>query len=162
MPGANRPLDVVPLASHRDDFVILARFPAGFVRDVPGGYHAAETFLVLGGGLVLDGHAVGRGDLTHVPAGLVRSDMRTDEGCLALAWFSGPADYLPPDVLGAVEGDIRTVRVDGTEGVVLRTPEAEWVVGETASGESVDLALTRWSALSVEGESAPGLVRLRR
>lgn len=161
MDGANLPLDVVPLASDADEFVILARFPAGFVRDVPGGYHAAETFLVLDGELTLDGHVVVRGDLTHVPAERVRENMHTVGGCLALAWFSGPAAFVPPDQLGASEGDLRTVRVtDAPRGPLLDTPEAAWKIEVSTAGESIDPQLSRWS-LDGTGRRGPLLTRTR-
>lgn len=160
MDGARLDLDVVPLASAVDDFVILARFPAGFVRDVPGGYHAAETFLVLDGELTLDGHAVSRGDLTHVPAELLRQDMRTETGCLALAWFSGPATFLPPAQLEVSTGGIRTVSVtDVRPGLLLETPEAVWSIEPATDGECVDTELRRWT---LEGTSRPGPLLTRR
>lgn len=161
MEGANVDLDVVPLASGADEFVILAKFPAGFVRDVPGGYHAAETFLVLDGELTLDGHELSRGDLTHVPAERLREDMRTVGGCLALAWFSGAATYLTPEELGASEGDIRTVRLPGApDGVLLETPEAVWSIGPSSGGESIDVQLSRWT-LEEPGRPGPLLTRTR-
>lgn len=160
MDGARLELDVVPLASAADDFVILARFPAGFVRDVPGGYHAAETFLVLDGELTLDGHEVSRGDLTHVPAELLRKDMRTEGGCLALAWFSGQAKFLPPAELEVASGSIRTVSVtDVQTGVLLETPEAVWSIEPSTDGECVDTQLRRWS---LEGTGCPGPLLTRR
>lgn len=166
MDGANTGIDVVPLASHPDDFVLLARFPAGFERAVPGGYHAAETFLVLDGSLQIGDLTVTRGDLTHLPAHLVRAPMRTAGGCTALAWFSGPATFLDPGELGECELDVRSVRIDaaggeGEEVVVLDTPEARWSTTGDVVGEAVDLALTRWSSDGA-GAPAPALVRTRR
>ncbi|QCX27917.1 hypothetical protein [Nocardioides jishulii] len=151
MDGANGGIDVVPLASAPEEFVILARFPAGFTRDEPGGYHAAETFLVLDGVLRVHDRVVRRGDLTHVPAEFVRSGMSTEDGCTALAWFSGPATFLAPDELGACALPLTTVSVtDAPGGVLLSTPEAEWELrpdagGPCTSGEGVDLAMTGWA-----------------
>ncbi|WP_110241583.1 hypothetical protein [Nocardioides gilvus] len=161
MDGANLPLDVVPLASGADEFVILARFPAGFVRDVAGGYHAAETFLVIDGQLTLEGHDVARGDLTHVPAEQLREDMRTEAGCLALAWFSGAATFVPAGELGVSEGDIRTVRVlDAPDGVLIETPEAVWSIELSSDGESIDTGLSRW-ILEGPDREGPLLTRTR-
>lgn len=161
MEGANLPLEVVPLASDADEFVILARFPAGFVREVAGGYHAAETFLVIDGELTLDGRVVRRSDLTHVPAARVREKMHTDGGCLALAWFSGAATFVPPDELGESDGDIRTVHVtDAPRGLLLDTPEATWSIAFATDGESVDPGLSRWS-LAGTGRRGPLLTRTR-
>lgn len=165
MDGANVGIDVVPLASHPADFVILARFPAGFERPVAGGYHAAETFLVLEGELQLNGMTVRRGDLTHVPAEIVRSGMFTTDGCTALAWFSGPATFLTPDALGECTLAVSTARVDDTtpSGAVLATPEADWTLASGTGGERVDVGLTTWSLDSAPtaGEGA-SLVRTRR
>lgn len=162
MDGANRGIDVVPLASHPEDFVLLARFPAGFERAVPGGYHAAETFLVLEGSLQIGDLSVSRGDLTHLPAHHLREPMRTSEGCTALAWFSGPATFRAPDALGECTLPVRTVHVHGASpGELLDTPEAVWGIVESAAGEAVDVALARWS---FDGPGHPGraLVRSRR
>lgn len=162
MDGANDGIDVVPLASAPEEFVILARFPAGFAREVAGGYHAAETFLVLDGALDLDGLTLGRGDLTHVPAEFVRSGMSTQDGCTALAWFSGPATFLAPEELGECSLEVSTVHVTGAlVGELLSTPEAEWTVAQDATGEGVDLALTRW-ALDATAVQGPVIARCRR
>lgn len=162
MAGANQGIDVVPLASHPDDFALLARFPVGFVRDEPGGYHAAETFLVLEGSMEFDGRVVTPGDLTHVPAECLRVRMATEEGCTALAFFSGPATFLAPDELGECRLEISTVRVPGAApGTLHSTPEAEWTVDEEADGEAVDLRMTRW-AFDGQGVTGPVLSRRRR
>lgn len=159
MDGANTGLDVVPLASHPDDFVILARFPAGFVRDVPGGYHAAESFLVIDGELVLEGRTARRGDLTYVPAEHLRAGMSTEDGCTVLAWFSGPPTFLAPGELLPSTGEVTTVTVEQTAaGPLLTTPEADWVVTR-GGGEGVDGALDRWA---VDTADFTGLVLSRR
>lgn len=160
MHGANRGIEVVPLASHPTEFVILARFPAGFSRDEPGGYHAAETFLVLEGELDLDGRALGRGDLTHVPAETLRVSMGTSRGCTALAWFSGEATFLSPAELGETRREMISVPVIGATGTVLQTPEADWEITSGASAEGVSLDLTRW-ALDGSALANPCLTRRR-
>lgn len=163
MTGANSGIDVVPLASHPDDFVLLARFPAGFERSQRGGYRAAETFVVLEGELDIEGHVVSRGDLTHIPAHHVRGPMRTAEGCTALAWFSGPATYLPAEDLDVTEDRIRTVALPPTATeLLLETPEATWSVRAADEEECVDLDLTLWRASGSTDGGALTLVRTRR
>lgn len=162
MEGADRGIDVVPLASHRDDLVMLARFPAGFVRGVEGGYHAAETFLVLEGSLELGGRIIRAGELAYVPGEFVRSAMSAPAGCTALAWFSGPATFLPPSELDECVLPLRTVQVAGAAtGLLLSTPEADWHVVESFDGETVDVAMTVW-ALAGTGGPGPHLARSRR
>lgn len=163
MVGAELGLDVVPLTSHPDDFVILARFPVGFSRPGAGGYHAAETFVVLDGELTVNGRQVVRGDLTHIPAEAVRTGMHTADGCLALAWFSGPATFLPVEELGECDREVTTVRVPtdaSATTLLLDTPEAVWSIAPAGTGETVDLGLTLWQW---DAEAAgPALVRSRR
>jgi len=112
MPGANLPLDLVRLASPRDRFTIHGRFPGGFERLVPGGYVAAEEFLVLEGELELADVVYRRGDLTVIPAAYPRAGMRSSEGCRVLAWFGGLPEFLPADRLPPSEGAVVSVAID--------------------------------------------------
>ncbi|HET6154119.1 MAG TPA: hypothetical protein VFE15_14295 [Marmoricola sp.] len=168
MPGASAPLDVVRLDSAPGTFVILGRFPAGFERTTVGGYDAAEEFVVLTGELVLDGRTLVRGDLTHVPAGVVRSGMHTEIGCTVLAWFSGRADFRASDELAlAPVAATRTVSVlDVPAGDVLLTDQVRWRL-ESGVGrfgphdDVIDLALTGWRRGGAPaGTAAPYLVRI--
>ena len=111
MPGANGPVEAVRLRSGRAPRTLLVRFPAGFVRDTPGGYATVEEFLVLDGELHLDGLALRRGDLTLVPAHRVRHDLHTRDGCTALVCFGARPDFLPPEKLSTSVGEIEVRRV---------------------------------------------------
>jgi hypothetical protein len=166
MPASNLPLRLVRLAAGGDTFAIYARFPAGFERDVAGGYEVDEEFLVLDGSLHLDGAVHRRGDLTHVPAREVRASMSAPEGCTVLAWFGGPADFVPASGLsGPADGRRRTVRVvDADPGELLALPAAVWSVRvRAAAGDDVlDLELRHWWRGQPAGGSGPFLVRSAR
>jgi hypothetical protein len=167
MPGASARLDVVRLGSAPGTFAILGRFPAGFERAAVGGYDAAEEFVVLAGELVLDGRRLVRGDLTYVPAGAVRSVMRSERGCTVLAWFTGRADFRTPEELTVTPvGVTTTVSVLGaTVGDVLVVGRASWrLEPDTAAigphDDVIDLGLTWWRRGGVPATtSAPYLVR---
>lgn len=163
MPGANLGIDLVRLSSAAGAFTMLGRFPPGFERPGPGGYRAAEEFLVLDGALELEGIVVDRGALCTIPAQWVRTVMRSPRGCTVLAWFSGPPDYRPPGELAARSGQgLRVVRpFDGASTApLLRTPEARFeiadAVPDSAGGpvDVVDLALSAWVRVE-PGEPVP-------
>jgi hypothetical protein len=192
MPGANLGLELVRLEADRDGFTILGRFPAGFARVAAGGYEVAEEFLVLDGELELEGTVVRRGDLCAVAAGVVRAPMRSPLGCRMLAWFAGPAVFLPAEELGgSAGGPPRSARAtpDAGEGfeeaafrvahprtapagtAVLRTGEATWqVVGGAAEVEPdgavavVDVDLTTWIRMDrgTQPSLPPGPLLVRR
>jgi hypothetical protein len=154
MPGANRPFALTRLDSRPGTLAVHGRFPPGFDRPVPGGYVAAEEFVVLDGTLELGGRVYRRGDLTYVPPGYVRTGMRTDGGCTVLAWFGGRADFVPAADLTAPVGDgLVTVRL----GSDLDLPSARWTRGARvpsgATGDAVTADLTAWRRL---GGTAPG------
>ncbi len=150
MPGAELGLDLVPLAADGEAFTIVGRFPAGFARLAPGGYLAAEDFVVLDGHLEIEGVRYGPGTLTHVPARYLRSRMLAPQGCTVLAWFGGPAIFREPDELAP--GSAEPIRswdlgalADGEE---LRTADATWrrAGGDWPAGaEGFDLAGTGWA-----------------
>ena len=147
MPGANRDLDLVRLASSRDRFAIHGRFPAGFERLVPGGYAAPEELLVLEGQLELEGVTYRRGDLTVVPGWYRRTAMRSPDGCRLLAWFGGLPKFLPADRLEPCRESIASVRVDGRDELPA-SPVATWARGATPAGSGmldvVAADLSRW------------------
>ena len=165
MPGANQDLQLVRLASPRDRFSILGHFPAGFERAVPGGYLAAEEFLVLDGELELEGRPLGCGALTVVPAGYPRTRMRSSPGCLVLAWFGGLPEFLPHDALPPCSDPIRTVPVGGDRELPV-SPVAAWRRGAAPPGAgevevvSADLAL--WTRTADPTPGAGDLVRRER
>ncbi|GGM45982.1 hypothetical protein ACFFX1_22045 [Dactylosporangium sucinum] len=174
MPGANLGLELLRLDSTGDTFAILGRFPAGFERIRPGGYLAAEEFIVLTGFLDIEGVRRHPGDLTYIPPRFLRTDMRAPEGCTVLAWFGGPAVFHSAERLdGAVTDGIVTVSVqDAAAGPLLSTPAADWVVfapGEPvteAEGDSVAVGLTWWHRLSAGTPPGTGdggrVVRVQR
>lgn len=165
MPGANRDLELVRLASPRDRFSILGRFPAGFARVVPGGYLAAEEFLVLDGELELEGRLLGRGALTVVPAGYQRTEMRSPKGCLVLAWFGGLPDFLPPDALPPCADPVETVPIWGSDELPI-SPIAGWRRGAVPEGsgevEVISADLTRWTRTAHPAPAIGDVVRRER
>ncbi|GAA1746242.1 cupin domain-containing protein [Aeromicrobium alkaliterrae] len=166
MPGSNGGIELVPLAAPEGHFSILGRFPAGFERLTPGGYHASEEVLVLDGELLLEGGTYRRGDLVVVPAEYLRTDMRSPQGCVVLAWFAGPADFLAAEDLEACTDVITSVQVDGASGALVGSGVAEWSVGEAlvAGGGSPTLEvvaadLSRWARGQAAVPSDDALVR---
>jgi hypothetical protein len=165
MPGANRPIELVRLASVGDTFAMLGRFPAGFARPVAGGYAVAEEFLVLRGGLEVEGTTVRPGTLCFIPAHHVRSPMRSPGGATVLAWFSGPPVFRPAEELRdsptAAVAMVAVVEAGpGTR--LLRTTEADWQVlapsafrSVASTVDAVDMALTWWAR--VGGDARAGL-----
>ena len=146
IPGANQGIELHRLDSRPGHFTILAHFPAGFERDVAGGYEASEEFLVLDGELEFEGRSYGRGDLTVVPGRFLRTHMRSLSGCRALAWFGGPPVFLPAAELGPCDDFLSTGRV-GDSGLP-SSQVASWAVGTHPSGageiEVVTADLSRW------------------
>ena len=172
MPGANLGIDLVPLQSAEGAFTMLGRFPAGFERPGPGGYLAAEEFLVLDGALELEGTVVERGSLCAIPERWERTVMRSPRGCTVLAWFSGPADYLPPAELSGRSGQgLRVVPAldAAAASPVLRTDQARWERAEALAdpverpADVVDLALTTWVRIEPGGPAdvPPGPLLMR-
>ncbi len=173
MSGANLPLELVRLESAGDTFAILGRFPAGFERPIPGGYACAEEFLVLDGGLELEGMRLARGALCFIPAHHVRAPMRAPRGCTVLAWFSGPAIFRPAEDLdSAPAADIAMAAVQAapTGTRLLHTTESDWDIIDaerlaawTLPVDLVDLALTTWARVGPEAprDLPPGMLLAR-
>lgn len=151
MPGANLGLSLVPLDSDPPTFAILGRFPKGFVRVSPGGYLAAEEFVVLDGYLEIEGARYRSGALVHIPARFLRTEMRAPHGCTVLAWFGGDAefrtpDYLTPPATSAVSSvDLKVAPT----GVVMETEEARWTLIEDGTwpngAEGFDIDAIGWA-----------------
>lgn len=148
MPGANLTVDVVPLASEAPGLTMVVRFPAGFVRDRPGGYTVVEEFVVLAGWLEFEGARQLPGDLVHVPAGLIRTDVRTTDGCTAIAWFGGPADFRTVEELSECRAGVTSTRVADLGRAGWRTSRSSWRLdvdtGCAAGEEALDVANLRW------------------
>ncbi len=155
MPGASHPLDLVRLASAPGRFTILARFPAGFARLEPGGYHATEEFLVLEGELEIDDKTYRRGDLTVVPSDYRRGSMRAPGGCRVLAWFDGRADFLPADELGSCREAVVSVNVDTADQLV-RSPVAVWSHGAAADSSTLEVVSADLGIWERGSELEPG------
>jgi ChrR Cupin-like domain len=73
--------------------VSLVRFPPGWRRPGAGHYLPAEEFVVLEGSIdVVGTHRAG--DYVYLPPRTVRTDTRSDEGALVIAWFSGVPEWV--------------------------------------------------------------------
>lgn len=73
----------------------LVRFPSGWERPGSGHYTCDEEFVVLEGELQVSGEVFEAGDRGWFPAGRRRFASRAHHATLALAWFSGPARWVP-------------------------------------------------------------------
>ena len=122
IPGSDRPVGLHRLRADPEGqaAVSLVRFPRGWSRPEPGHYTAAEEFVVLEGSITVGGHYVA-GDYVYIPPGTVRSDSRSDQGALVLAWFSAFPTWTP----GAPEVPASGPQVAGRPREVMRTPSAE-------------------------------------
>lgn len=161
MPGANAPFALTRLASAAGTFVLYGRFPAGFTRDVAGGYTVAEEFIVLDGELTIGTATYRRGDLTVIPAGYLRPGMSTVDGCTVLAWFGGPAEF-------HAAGGLPDAHSDGLVSVpVDRGLPRGWTLGSLAApaagGDEVTADLRTWRRLAPGYRPVPtSFVRLER
>ncbi len=166
MPGATAPLALTRLASAAGTFVLYGRFPAGFSRDVAGGYTVAEEFIVLDGALTIGSATYRRGDLTVIPAGYLRPGMSTVDGATVLAWFGGPAEF-------HAAGDLPDAHRDGLTSVCVdpgprrRGLPPGWTLGSlaapAAAGDEVTADLRTWRRLAPGDRPAPtSFVRLER
>jgi hypothetical protein len=139
MPGSNGDIELVRLASTDRAFTILGRFAPGFERSTPGGYLCSEELLMLDGELELEGRTYVRGDLAVVPAGFVRTSMRSPRGCRLLAWFGGAAIFREPSELGAPPArGIESVATHGASGPLLSSSVGSWST-ELPSEGTVDV-----------------------
>lgn len=148
MVGSSLGVEVVPLFTQLGQVATLCRFPAGFRRDVVGGYLAAEEFLMLDGKLELEGVIYQRGDLVFVPASYKRTRAVVPHGCTVLAWFSGLADFITAEKLNESDpGPIRATSVfELSDSEVMTTSHSKWTyLGQgrpVISGENVELITT--------------------
>ncbi|NVI92765.1 cupin domain-containing protein [Actinomadura sp. BRA 177] len=97
IPGSAPQVELARLRANREtgSFLALVRFPAGWARPGSGHYRCGEEFTVLEGELQVSGVTYRAGDAAWIPAGRERHDSRSDAGAMALAWFSGPAEWVP-------------------------------------------------------------------
>ncbi len=161
MNGANLGLDVVPLQSSPGTLSMLARFPVGFARLTPGGYAATEEFLVIEGELEFEGVRHMPGSLAFIPARFLRTSLVAPGGCTVLAWWGGPAEFLPADrLVEHVRDGMTAVDVPSAPpGLLLSAGPVTWrrhLPGDatpSAGADVVDLALTRWHRTSARPPS---------
>jgi hypothetical protein len=161
MPGANDDIELVPLACAPGGFTILGRFAPGFERVTPGGYRCSEEFLIVDGELEFEHTTYVRGDLTVVPAHLLRTGMRSPRGCVLLAWFGGPAIFQAPDELDRADGAIVSARTSDRSAPLPGSPVGAWTRGPTVRDGVVDVVdpeLGSWQRGSADA-AAGALVR---
>ncbi|MEO6511543.1 MAG: hypothetical protein ABIO16_11165 [Nocardioides sp.] len=139
MPGANGDIELVPLACAPGRFTILGRVPPGFERLTLGGYRCSEEFLVVDGELEFERTTYVRGDLTVVPAHLLRTGMRSPRGCVLLAWFGGPAIFQAPDELDLAVGAIVSARTSDRSEPLPGSPVGAWIRGPAVRDGVVDV-----------------------
>ena len=122
IPASDRPVDLHRLHADPESqaSVSLVRFPPGWSRPGAGHYTAAEEFLVVEGSITVGDDYVA-GDYAFIPPRTLRSDSRSAEGALVLAWFSA----LPTWVPGAAEVPPSGPQAAGRPRGVMRAASAE-------------------------------------
>lgn len=172
MPGSNLPLELRRLDSTGDAFVIHGRFPAGFERAESGGYAVAEEVIMLDGELTIESTTYRRGDLISVPANYERTFMASPAGCEIVAWFGGPAIFIPAADLPSIESDeamrkdVLTRSLADAAGVFLTLPQANWIrttaddPTSVGVGDSVTSTLERWARHHDEVVTLDAFVRI--
>lgn len=146
MPGSNLPLELRRLDGTGDAFVIHGRFPAGFERAESGGYAVPEEVIVLSGELTIAATIYQRGDFVSVPANYERTYMAAPQGCEVIAWFGGPAIFIPAVDLPSIESD------DPVVSTVLRRS-----LVEVASGEFLTLPHATWTRATADNPTSVGV-----
>lgn len=95
MPDASAAVQLAPLeAAGFDQFLAMVCFPPGWRRLRAGHYEVDEEFFVISGELQIDGLCWQDGQHGFVPAHTVRSETRSEPGCLAYARFFGRARWV--------------------------------------------------------------------
>lgn len=80
---------------------VFVSFPPGWAREQRGSYPCSEELWVIEGAIELSGERYVAGDWAFLPPGHTRFDMRTPDGALALARFSGPARWTREEAGGS-------------------------------------------------------------
>ncbi len=105
IPGSDRDVRLTRL--HADGAsgasVSLVEFPVGWRRPEAGHYTCAEEFVVLRGAITVSGLTHRGGQYAFLPPGALRTGSGTPEGCLAVAYFSGPPRWIPENSIGNAE-----------------------------------------------------------
>jgi quercetin dioxygenase-like cupin family protein len=161
MPDAN--LDIRSVLLQRNPQsrarTMIAEFPPGFDRPVPGHYAAGEEVLLLRGMLTVGTLDLCEGDWAWIPPGVLRAGFSTATGAVAFAWFSGGNDWIrggdglagsrQEPVGWAADAVPRPLRSGGSAD----GPGSSAVVGRgtpvSGPAELVDLGTRCWRALDV-------------
>ncbi|GAA0949568.1 hypothetical protein [Actinocorallia libanotica] len=107
MPASSSPVRLIRL--HADAAtgasVSLVGFPPGWTRPGTGHYLCAEEFAVLRGRISVSGTAYPAGACARLPALATRTASAVGaDGCLAVAWFSGPPRWRDGIADGVADG----------------------------------------------------------
>jgi hypothetical protein len=112
--------------------------------------------------------------LVSVPAYLLRTGMNAPSGCTVLAWFSGPAEFVPAAALedSAHDGLDAVDVLSSSPGIVLETAFSQWIrlpAGEPlpdGDGDVLDAGLGWWQRRDQSGGgvaiAADRLIRIER
>ncbi|MFG1943667.1 cupin domain-containing protein [Nonomuraea sp. NPDC048826] len=146
MPASSGPVRLVRLHAAGEASVSLVSFPAGWSRPATGHYPCAEEFVVLDGMISVSGTDFPAGTYAYLPPGAPRTaSVAGPDGCLAVAWFSGPPAWQD----GLPEGDApQAVRLPVTEalrtadGTVLASGHASASEAPAPAGDVEALSLT--------------------
>ncbi|MFM9886177.1 MAG: hypothetical protein ACKVQT_24380, partial [Burkholderiales bacterium] len=91
MPDGSGPVQLAQLPALDDQaFRAFVRFPAGWSRPATGYYPVHEEVFVIEGDLTFNDDAWHAGGYAWIPAHATRRGLRSEQGALVLAWFSGP------------------------------------------------------------------------
>lgn len=74
---------------------MLARYPAGWGREQTGYHMSDEEVFILEGDLKIGQKTLTERCYTYIPAGLAHGPVSTNQGCVALQFFSGEPDFVP-------------------------------------------------------------------
>lgn len=125
IPGATTPVRLWRLRLDRatSATVSVVQFPAGWRRPGVGSYSVAEEFVLLSGGLDMNGRHFAAGDWVFVPPGAERTETFSARGAIAVAWFGGVPDWRPDEFDPGAELDVLEAAQRPPVGV-LRPPAA--------------------------------------
>ncbi len=121
MPGSTPAVAMQRLEAGEGWSRSVVEFPPGFSRPGAGWYAADEEFFLLSGDLVVSGISYGPGDYAYLPAGYVRSATSSQDGALAIAWFSAPPAWTDSDGPGSTYDESRVIRVAWPSAPVVET-----------------------------------------
>ncbi|WP_235738827.1 hypothetical protein [Nocardioides alcanivorans] len=83
-----------------------------------------------------------------MPAGFLRTDMRTERGCTVFAWFGGPAEFLAPEALIVTGEGITSVSVTDLSSNRWESSQSRWRLASLSDREPgeeiIDPMAGRW------------------